>query len=166
MITCKDCQAEISKQAKACPKCGAPVKRGSVLGMIGKGFLVLIALSAVLAYINTPESTSSPPAQAAAPAPEPVRYDKSAEAQAKRKDLLERSGKGGLVAKVDCRAQGADVWVNPMFDVTSFDMKNGLAVTVHQWCFDGPDDGFVRIRSNQTNKELGMYRPASGLDLE
>lgn len=30
MITCHECSAEISDQAKACPKCGAPVKKDDV----------------------------------------------------------------------------------------------------------------------------------------
>ena len=111
---------------------------------------------------SSPEPQERPAAKAAAPQP----YDKSEKAQAARKDLLDRSAKGGLVAKVTCRERGSDVWVNPMFEGITMDTKRGLVVTVHQWCFSGPDVGFVRIRSNQTDKELGMYSPDLGLDLK
>lgn len=134
----------------------------------GKIILGVLGLSILWAVLRDPPSNyaTSTPASTAKPAPEQPKYDKSKDAQAKREKLLQASNAGGLVAKMECRESGADVWVNPMFEAISFDTKSGLAVTVHQFCFDGPDRGFVRIRSNQTNKELGRYSPSGGLDLE
>jgi hypothetical protein len=135
----------------------------------GKIILGVLGLSVLWAVMRDPPSNYSSGAAAPAKAPPPAaaaKYDKSADAQAKREKTLKEANKGGLVGKVDCRSSGADVWVNPMFEAISMDTKRGLAITVHQWCFDGPDSGFVRIRSNQTDKELGMYRPDAGLDLE
>lgn len=135
---------------------------------VGKAILGVFGLALLWAIIRDPPSNYSAPAAKREPvkAQQAPKYDKSETAQAKREKLLKEAGKGGLVAKVACRESGSDVWVNPLFDAVSFDVKSGLAVTVHQFCFDGPDSGFVRIRSNQTNKELGMYRPSAGLSLE
>jgi len=43
LVACKGCGGEVSAAAKACPKCGQPVKRG-----IGVGKIVLIAVVALL----------------------------------------------------------------------------------------------------------------------
>jgi hypothetical protein len=40
---CKECGTEVSTEAKACPKCGAPISKSKVAG----GCLVLILLAAV-----------------------------------------------------------------------------------------------------------------------
>jgi len=46
LIKCKECGAEISAQAKTCPKCGAPVKKP-----MPKGCLITLIVGAVLFLI-------------------------------------------------------------------------------------------------------------------
>lgn len=60
LTTCKDCRAPISRQARACPKCGAPPKRSA--GVLGC-FLVLFALMtlSVIAGKSTPRTASARP---------------------------------------------------------------------------------------------------------
>lgn len=135
-------------------------------GNTGKIILGVLGVALLWAVMRDPPRTGDAPKPTATAAQTAPTYDKSPAAEAKRKKLLEDAGKGGLVGKVDCRSEGADVWVNRMFDDITIDQKRGLAATVHEWCFSGPDIGFVRIRSNQSDKELGMYTPSLGLDLE
>jgi len=58
MTKCKECSASISKQAKKCPKCGAPRKKTSVLAM---GCLVLILLMVIGAIFDSDEPTAGSP---------------------------------------------------------------------------------------------------------
>lgn len=49
LTNCKDCGNVISKNAEACPNCGAKVKRTSVLTWIAAVFIGIMVLSAVMA---------------------------------------------------------------------------------------------------------------------
>jgi len=55
LITCKDCNGDVSKKASTCPHCGAPLKRKSV-GCFG-GCLILLILIIVLPVVLTTNST-------------------------------------------------------------------------------------------------------------
>ena len=64
LINCKDCGHAISKNAEACPNCGAKVKRTSILTWVAAIFIGLMVLSAVLAamsddVVDTQADTSS-----------------------------------------------------------------------------------------------------------
>lgn len=70
LITCKDCQAEISPKAKTCPHCGAPRKAATS----GCAWLALIGIVAVVVAgiwgANTPKPQApSPPVPTATPRP-------------------------------------------------------------------------------------------------
>ena len=59
LIKCKSCDQEVSPDAKACPKCGAPVKkRTGCLMMIAYGFLGFIGLLIVSSIISGGRSKS------------------------------------------------------------------------------------------------------------
>lgn len=62
-IKCKECGNEIAKSAKACPKCGAKVKRTSVLTWIVGGFFVLLAIQMVSHTIDTGNEKAATSAQ-------------------------------------------------------------------------------------------------------
>lgn len=49
LIKCKECGNEVSKKAKTCPKCGAPVKQSSSLGVVLLVGGVLIFLAVTIA---------------------------------------------------------------------------------------------------------------------
>jgi predicted nucleic acid-binding Zn ribbon protein len=53
LIKCKGCGQEVSPDAKACPKCGAPVKKKTgCLMMIVYGFVGLIALAIIVSIFS------------------------------------------------------------------------------------------------------------------
>lgn len=52
LINCKDCGSVISKNADACPNCGAKVKRTSILTWIAVAFIGIMILSAVMAGMS------------------------------------------------------------------------------------------------------------------
>lgn len=47
LVTCKSCGAEVAKNAKACPNCGAPQKRHKVLGIALAVIGVVILIAAI-----------------------------------------------------------------------------------------------------------------------
>jgi hypothetical protein len=48
LVECRACRSQISREAHACPRCGAPVRRGIGLGKIlGLGVVALIVVGAV-----------------------------------------------------------------------------------------------------------------------
>ncbi len=67
-VICKDCGGEVSSRVKACPHCGAPVKRKiSCLGIIGYIFIAVILISILPAIFSDKKST--PPIQTTPPPP-------------------------------------------------------------------------------------------------
>jgi hypothetical protein len=60
LINCKSCGQEVSPEAKACPKCGAPVKKkASFLKMIAYAFAGLIALAIIGSIMSGGSKNSS-----------------------------------------------------------------------------------------------------------
>jgi hypothetical protein len=74
LIDCKECGAEISSAAAACPKCGAPVgkakqsKRGCGGLGCGGGIAVVLVLAAVGALTNKNSGTSPGSSTSSTPA--------------------------------------------------------------------------------------------------
>ncbi len=66
LTKCKDCKAEISKKAKACPQCGAPVKKGAGLAGI---LVIMVGGLAIYAMATGPSTPSAPSNIVATPAP-------------------------------------------------------------------------------------------------
>lgn len=57
LIKCTDCGEKISKKAKSCPKCGAPVKKKtSLFTWLVTIFIVLVVVSAITTKDNRPPS--------------------------------------------------------------------------------------------------------------
>jgi ribosomal protein L40E len=69
MATCRECKAEVSDQAKSCPKCGVsnPVKKTSLLTKVVAGVLGLTVVSGLIGGLVKPDPGSIP-----APAPKAV----------------------------------------------------------------------------------------------
>ena len=54
LIACKECHAQISANAKACPQCGAPIERRGCFSTLIRG-AVLIGLLLFLVHLVTRE---------------------------------------------------------------------------------------------------------------
>jgi len=67
LTNCKDCGHAVSKNADACPNCGAKVKRTSVLTWIAAIFIGLMVLSAVMSGFSDDTSNSNPAANEESP---------------------------------------------------------------------------------------------------
>lgn len=58
LVKCKECNKEVSNQAKNCPNCGAKIKKPiGILGWIGIIFLVMFMFSFVSVLSKTSSST-------------------------------------------------------------------------------------------------------------
>mgnify|MGYP006890186188 CR=1 FL=1 len=105
MTTCKECKAQISTTAEACPQCGAKPKKTSGCAIIVAAFFGLILLSAIVrGCSDSPTTSTSAPAAStntAQPAPaSPAKADPAAvlaeskktvdEIEARLKDNAER----------------------------------------------------------------------------
>jgi hypothetical protein len=60
MRNCHECKTEVSSEAKACPKCGAPVKKASSLGTIFIVVLVGTVGLMILSSMSGPSDYSAP----------------------------------------------------------------------------------------------------------
>jgi hypothetical protein len=83
MTTCKECKAQISTTAAACPQCGAKPKKTSGCAIIVAAFFGLLFLSAITRGCSDGSSTSTAattsPSNTAQPAPAaPVKPDPAA----------------------------------------------------------------------------------------
>lgn len=72
LINCKDCGNVVSKNATACPNCGAKVKRTSILTWIAVIFIGFMVLSAVISGMSGETTNSEPAADEGAAADTPV----------------------------------------------------------------------------------------------
>lgn len=68
LIKCKECGAEVSSEAKSCPKCGAKVK---TKGMGFGAFLLLIFIIGIFASLFTTEQKPTGTSSTSAPQPPP-----------------------------------------------------------------------------------------------
>lgn len=88
LVNCRECNKEISAQAKTCPNCGA--KNGkSLLGKLLKVFLGLILLSALMSALSRNTNVSPPTSSSATAAPSEIPASKrplakKAEVEARR----------------------------------------------------------------------------------
>ena len=102
IIECKDCGAEVSSHAKACIKCGAPIKRRlSAIEKAGVVMILLIAAFILIPRLN-PDNAPQPVAatsQAADTGPSTAAQPGNIEAG----DLLTRAMSGDAMAAVELR---------------------------------------------------------------
>jgi hypothetical protein len=171
IVKCRECNAEISSKAAACPKCGNPVQSSkSSGGGCGRIFVyALIGLAVLMVFVVTSNQSGSDgkSAKPASPADQSQNIDKSPAMQESRQKLIVKLHVMGVFKKVDCRNRAADVWVGSAFDALSFDDKQSFVSVFYAWCHDRMELGtFVKVRSFTTNKELGVYTADRGLRLE
>jgi hypothetical protein len=161
LAPCKECGQEISTTAKSCPKCGAPIKRTSGCARIA--VIPVILFVAVLVF--TAVTSDREPASAAAATPQP-KWDKSAETQRKREDLLRGLQAQSVFGTFNCRSLGADVQVTDRFLELDFDTKEKFLSVFYAWCFDGIKTHVgVSLIDIKSGKDLGRYAAETGLKM-
>ncbi len=66
LTRCKDCGGSVSKSAKACPHCGAPVKRRGVISSLARLFIIVFLIIplgiAIFLAVYDSRTKESPPA--------------------------------------------------------------------------------------------------------
>ncbi|MBX3735608.1 MAG: hypothetical protein KF715_02875 [Candidatus Didemnitutus sp.] len=75
LTKCKTCGSEMASDAKNCPKCGAPNKKGGCLRLImyaGGGFIALCVVGAIFSGGGGDSGSKSSPAAAVQPATAPA----------------------------------------------------------------------------------------------
>jgi hypothetical protein len=161
---CAECGTEISTQATACPKCGAPIKAAKKAGGCGTGVGVVALLILIMAIVaSLSEKDEQAPAQSR---PAAVKAEPP-ETQERRKKLIADLQRQGIFGKIECRSGGATAWVSPRFYLISFDDKQSFASVVYVYCHGRADDtGFVTLKDDRTGKDVGTFWGNRGLDLE
>lgn len=127
LVTCKDCKTQMSDQAKACPKCGAPApKKTSLFTWLVGGFFAFVVLQMTVGSIRRSMSSSDPQATAAPPAA--LQQAKDAEAAACRSTI--ESKKAEYVRLLDAKSfwdasSALGDCPNILKDQTLIDMQTG-----------------------------------------
>lgn len=157
LTKCHECSGTISSSAKACPHCGAGVKKSSLLGKLLLGLLAFVVLSSVISAFT------EKPTAASAPAAKPALADKSEAMQAKRWALIEELVEAGAFGNVESSNGVARAWVTPLFQQLDYATKQSYIGVIYAYYFDGSSSSnFVRVIDNQTGKTIGSFNPLSG----
>ena len=132
---------------------------------------VVAAACIALAWLSVANNQSDRPASPGSPArAAPARIptvDKSPAAQQKRAELIKRLIAERVFYKVDQPAKAPRVHVAPLFFTLDFDTKQSFISVVYAYHYDGADKfDFVWVLNGQTNKPIGTFNLASGLQLD
>lgn len=157
LIKCKSCSAEVSKNAKACPQCGEPVKRRPIgcSGAISIVFLVLAIAVAWNSIMNPSPTTTGGQATTSTSVSKP---SADCSKQTDRKQLIEDMIAEGYWDKVVKPAILYRVHVMPSFiRGTKFDDKQQLisVVSAYDLCEGG--EGIVTVIDAMSGKEIGSF---------
>lgn len=173
MIKCKECGAQISTKAEACPQCGAKPKKTSGCAIVVLGFILLLVFGAIVGQCSAPStSTTATSASSTSVSSEPATpphtpaIDKSPEKQKQRGKLLNDLQQRGVLGKIECRKAGATAVVGRNFYQLDFDTKQSFIGVVYAYCFDGTQDHVgIQLRDISTNKKVGEFSKEFGLKL-
>ena len=114
LITCKECSNQISDTVKQCPQCGAKVKKSTLLGNLGVGFIAITIFGMVLsALVGGTRSTGTNDTPSAKPAPS------SKANKPKEPNLVEMA--------IDCEVEWEQIYKSKMNDPGSLDWDDRQA---------------------------------------
>lgn len=151
---CIECGKEdLSRRAKSCPQCGAPIeKRIGLTGMVFGGLVAFIVLGGI--FGSTSSHKTSPEAAAAA-------QKIKAEQSRKIKEFCDGADFAQIHnAYVDSATAGwGTVWVKPTWYTLNIHNKKTFAQTT-SWCMAG--QASVTIRDAGTDRKLAEYDPEWG----
>jgi hypothetical protein len=130
-------------------------------------FIVLFVLFSMLLKSCNNHVSQKRPAGTAVTKPL-SKIDKSADMQARRKQLIKELISKGVFAKVEVPGTSPRVWVTPVFYTLEFKTKENFISVVYSYYYGGNDYGDnVRIFDNMSGKEVGDYSLANpGLSLK
>lgn len=172
---CKDCDGSVSSSANACPHCGAPMQHRNVISSLARLFIIVFLIIPVGTGIfmsmfqsetssSTSRSASSAPSTTTKATPT---IDKSPKMQADRLKLIERFQREGIFGDIRARSSGATIMVMPAFYSLDFEDKQSFVSVIYAYHFDGSDKYTpITLRDSRTNKDVGSFSSALGLDLE
>ncbi len=128
LIKCKECKAEVSSAAKACPKCGHPVE--SEGGGIGCGgiLVILFIIGIIAASMQSSDREDERQRQAAAEAARAAKLtpeQKAAEAKAKAARDAEQKRRDDAVNRA---AIGARILKKSAHDPERFKLESALVI--------------------------------------
>lgn len=163
---CPDCGGLVSKKAKACPSCGAPLAKGfSFLQCFMVGLLFVLAVQLFWASPQTSEHTgghqysSSRPVQRVA--------DRSPEKQAERLALLKDLQARGVFYQIKVPARMPHATVGNAWIGLDYDDKvlySNAALTYYA-AADARADILV-LKDRRTGKKIGAYTFDLGLKID
>lgn len=140
-----------------------PANEGKRVGM---GCLTLFGVVFLLWLAGTMISgnkTATPPTTE----PRVATIDHSPEKQADRLRLINNLISLGLFSKVSKPGELPYVHVRRAFYELDFEQKQKFVSVVYAYYYDGSeDDGLVRIFDARTNKDVGRFSPALGLEIK
>ncbi|MFZ5491025.1 MAG: zinc ribbon domain-containing protein [Pseudomonadota bacterium] len=168
IVSCNECGSEISTSAASCPKCGAPAKKALPQRISTLTWIVVIAIGAIVVSAmldpSSGGSSSSTPSANTQAAPT---IDKSPKMQADRLKLIDRLQREGIFGEIRVRSSGATMIVRPAFYALDFKDKQSVVSVVYAYHFDGSDKYMpITLQDSRTNKNVGSFSLALGLDLE
>lgn len=147
LINCKDCGHQVSKNAAACPNCGAKIKRTSILTWVAAIFIGLLVISAVMS-INSANTPSEEP--------EALASDSSSE-----QNIVDESAQGGEETLVEPSATSSnwqyDEYVDEMRGTTTY---TATTMSKNEVYLDSPYGGgtnlglIIRHSDEQGNEVL------------
>lgn len=159
---CRDCGALVSRQAKACPRCGRPVPTQSgwvkvivAAVLIGPIFLVINRCST--SFVDNMERSGREQRE---------RLDAAAKNQPDRLTFVRKMIARGIFTKVE-PGMVPKLYVGGAFWAADFETKQSCADAAFTWCAVeckcNPDGAL--LRDPMTNKEIGTFSPTFGLRL-
>lgn len=152
LIKCPECQTEISKKAKVCPKCGHPIKKKG----IGCGSVILIIfLMIIIAGVIGNMSKKSP-------SPEKSANTRPSDGF-KLEDDIKVCIETGLLVKIN--PQLNEAYVNPViWHRLDYGLKEKTARSMAFYCGlkKGTNLNWVEIKDSYSGKKLAKYSQSWG----
>ena len=120
------------------------------------GFAGLVAVLGVWVWIE-----ATPPAAVAPPAGQAIAIDKSPDAQADRRRVIDKLIADGLVRRIDPERGGiVRVSLRPQFMALDESTRRGYVDVIYRYHFDGSNiNDAVVLRDARHGNELGRYSP-------
>lgn len=164
LISCRECNHQISQTAEACPQCGAPLTAPTQRRSALRPFLII--LLAMLGFIVISLFASNPSTPDQPQSYEPT-GDRSEKTQAARKQLLEQMITAGAFTKVQLVADTGRVYVGKRFSEFTYDQKQGVMSGLYTYFFPTiKPHQQIRLIDGYTNKTIGRFSAENGLDLD